>query len=275
MPASWLYGFARGIASLGYTFARRQRRIALESLAIAFGKEKTGQDIARIAKGCFILMAKSAVEILYLLDKPQVLKRQVVLSGREHLERALAKGKGVILVSAHFGNFPLLLGCLSVEGYPVAGIMRPMKDRRTEEFFCRKRQKLNIQTVYSQPRNVCVETTIRLLRKNYLVFIPLDQNFGTAGIFVNFFGTQAATATGPVVLAQRTGASVLPCFIIRQKDDTHRIVFEPELQLAEGLLSEEAIRINIQRLTGIIESYIRRYPEEWGWIHRRWKAKPN
>jgi KDO2-lipid IV(A) lauroyltransferase len=78
-----------------------------------------------------------------------------------------------------------------------------------------------------------------------------------------------------VVLAQRTKATLLPCFILRQPDDTHKIIFEPALDLKEGKDSRETILINIQRLTGIIESYIRRYPVEWGWIHRRWKSKPS
>jgi KDO2-lipid IV(A) lauroyltransferase len=102
-----------------------------------------------------------------------------------------------------------------------------------------------------------------------------EKNFGTGGVFVDFFGRKAATATGPVVLAQRTKAALLPCFIIRQKDDTHRIIFEKPLDLVEGKDAEETITINIQRLTNIIETYIRKYPAEWSWIHRRWKSKPN
>ena len=119
-----------------------------------------------------------------------------------------------------------------------------------------------------------MEDSIRTLRNNGLLFIPLDQNFGTGGIFVNFFGRQAATATGPIVLAQRTQAAILPCFIIRQEDDTHKVVFEPSVTLEEGESGRETLSINIQKLTDIIESYIRRYPAQWGWIHRRWKSKP-
>jgi len=119
-----------------------------------------------------------------------------------------------------------------------------------------------------------VNNTIAALRNNELVFIPIDQNFGTGGVFVNFFARKAATATGPVILAQRTGAAIIPCFIIREPDDKHKIIFEAELELLEGKDPQEAILINIQRLTDIIESYIRRYPAEWGWIHRRWKSKP-
>ncbi|MCX5711240.1 MAG: lysophospholipid acyltransferase family protein [Candidatus Omnitrophica bacterium] len=275
IPARNLYGFARGIAFMGYRFASKQRRIALDSLEIAFGNELTGQKREQIARDSFILMAKSAVELLFLMDRPGLLKKRVFIEGKEHLESALNAGKGVILVSAHFGNFPLLMAKLSLEGYKTAGIMRPMRDTLVEKIFQKKRIRLGIKTIYSQPRNVCVNTTIDVLRNNGLVFIPIDQNFGTAGVFVDFFGSKAATATGPVILAQRTGAKILPCFIIRKSDDTHRLVFEPAITLKQGKDAHETVLINIQKLTDIIESYIRRYPAEWGWIHRRWKSRPN
>lgn len=274
MPRRLLYGFARNIGSLGYYLAARQRKIALESLRIAFGQEKPDSELRQIAKDCFILIAKSAVELIFLMDRPALLRQRVHMAGRDHLDASLSRGKGVILVSAHFGNFPLLLAKLSLEGYKVAGIMRYMRDARVEKIFLAKRQRLGIKTIYSQPRNVCVETTIRSLRNNEIVFIPLDQNFGTGGVYVDFFGKKAATATGPAVLAQRTQAAVIPCFIIRQKDDTHKIILEQAIALEAGKDAEETVTANIQKLTGIIESYIRRYPAEWGWIHKRWKSKP-
>jgi KDO2-lipid IV(A) lauroyltransferase len=153
--------------------------------------------------------------------------------------------------------------------------MRPMRDSRMERLFVAKRRQLKIKTIYSQPRQVCVEDSLRSLRNNELLFLPIDQNFGTGGVFVDFFGRKAATATGPVVLARRTGAALIPCFIVRQKDDRHKIILESPLDLKEGSSPQETVTINIQRLTNIIETYIRRYPAEWGWIHRRWKSKPN
>jgi len=275
MPAKWLYGFAKIVSSLAYRFAIKHKRIALDGLRVAFGGEKSEAELDKIVKDCFDFLAKSAVELMFLMDKPELLKSKVDLVGRENLDNALAKKNGVILVSAHFGNFPLLLGRLAVEGYKSSGIMRPMRDSRVEKIFLEKRNKFGVQTIYSQPRNVCVNETIQALRDNALVFIPIDQNFGTAGVFVNFFGRQAATATGPVIFAQRTKAALVPCFIVRQKDDRHKIIFEPALDLVEGKDAKETILINIQKLTDIIEIYIRRYPAEWGWIHRRWKSQPS
>ena len=274
IPANYLYAFAKKIAALAYFFAKKQRKIALDSLGIAFGKEKSSQEIQSIAKDCFTYIAKSAVELMFFFDKPQALIKRVQIQGRENLDQALACGRGVILVSAHFGNFPLLLGRLAVDGYRVGGIMKPMHDSRMEKIFLKKREKFGVRTIYSQPRKECVNNSISALRNNELIFIPIDQNFGTGGIFVDFFGQKAATATGPVILAQRTKAALIPCFILRQADDHHKIIFEAELKLEEGKDSQETILINIQKLTGIIESYIRKYPAEWGWIHRRWKSKP-
>jgi len=275
LPQRLLYGVAKNFAALGYLFARKHKRIALESLTIAFGQEKTPQQIRQITKDCFTFLAKAGMEIMFLMNRPLLLRRRVELVGKENLDTALAEGKGVILVSAHFGNFPLMLTKLSLDGYKVCGIMRFMRDERAERMFCATRKRVGIKTIYSQPRKECVENSIRTLRNNELLFIPIDQNFGSGGVFVDFFGRKAATAIGPVVLAQRTKATVIPCFIIRQKDDTHKIIFEPPLILEEGETNAETININIQRLTNIIESYIRRYPAEWGWIHRRWKSKPN
>jgi len=275
LPARYIYGFAKSLAAIGYGIVKKQRRTALESLTLAFGQEKSQEEIEKIARDCFSFMAKSGVELLFLMDRPELLKKRVEIVGRNNLDNALSCGKGAILVSAHFGNFPLLMARLALGGYKIAGIMRPMRDDRVEKIFLAKRTRLNIKTIYSQPRNVCVNNTIESLRNNELVFIPIDQNFGTGGIFVDFFGRKAATATGPIVLARRTKAMVLPCFIIRQADDSHRIIFEPALSLEEGKNSQETIAINIQKLTGIIEAYIRKYPAEWGWVHRRWKSKPN
>jgi len=275
IPRPWLYSFAFGLGKFGYAIVTKQKKIARESLRIAFGSDKSDTEIEAIARDSFIYMAKSGIEVMVLLDKPEILKKRVVLVGKENLDNALNAGRGVILVSAHFGNFPLLMARLSLEGYKTNGIMRAMRDLRVEKIFKAKRDKVGVKTIYSVPREACVSETINALRNNELVFIPIDQNFGTAGIFVDFFGAKAATATGPVVLAQRSKAAIIPCFIIRQNDDTHKIIFEPALELIKGSDARETIQINIQRLTNIIESYIRKYPAEWGWVHRRWKSRPN
>lgn len=258
---------------LGFVFFKH-RKVAFAGLESAFGREKSLAERKRIVWGCFVSMAKSAGELFFLLHRSYLARSMVRIKNREVLDKALEAGKGVILVSAHFGNFPLMLVKLSLEGYKTGVIMRPLKESRVDEIFEAERLRLDIEIILSIPRQACVEGAIRSLRNNRALLIPLDQNFGTSGVFVNFFGVKAATATGPVVLAQRTGAAIIPCFIVRQKDDTHDIFFEPPIKLEKGKSEQESITQNIQKITDIIEVYIRKYPSQWSWIHRRWKARP-
>jgi len=269
-----LYFFAEKLGIAMYCLLARHRKVAFEGLSHAFGKTKSPAEIKKIARDCFIYMAKSISELAFAIGRPGFIRLSSGIEGKEHLDQALAKGKGVILVSGHFGNFVLMLAKLSIDGYKTSVIMRPLKNRKIRSLFETDRAKLDINTIDSIPRTACVADTIKALRENRVLLIPLDQNFGTAGVYVDFFGRKAATATGPVVLAQRTGSVILPCFMIRQKDDKHLIVFEPALELINGKDEAETIEKNIQRITNIIESYIRRYPQEWSWIHRRWKSRP-
>jgi KDO2-lipid IV(A) lauroyltransferase len=274
MSRSTAYGLASGAGNLFYVFSRKHRTVAYDGLMQAFDGEKTQKEIREIALDCFVSIAKSATELMFFMDKPVLLRESVEIEGGGSIDKALSEGRGIILVSAHLGNFPLILARLSLEGYNTAVIMRPLKIKAVREVFEPQTAKLNIEAIYSIPRKACVEGAIRSLRNNRLLFIPLDQNFGTAGVYVDFFGRKAATATGPIVLAQRSGALIVPCFIIRQKDDTHKIIFEEPLRLQKQATEKGTIQFNVQKITDIIESYIRKYPAQWSWIHRRWKSRP-
>ncbi len=261
--------------AIGFRCAIRQRKLAVESLGIAFGKEKSGQEIKRITRDCFENFGRGMIELIYFMSHPQMIKDRVTFEGKEHLDEVLRQGKGVIGVSAHFGNFPLMLLRIAQEGYKTNAIIRPARDEKIEKYFLAQRTKLGLNTIYSHPRRECVNNSLKALRNNEFLFIPLDQNFGSGGgVFVDFFGQKAATATGPVVFAMRTGAPLLPIFIVRQKNDHHKIIIDSPLYLIEGKDSEETTLINTARITKVIENYIIQYPQEWGWMHRRWKSRP-
>ncbi|MFA5059509.1 MAG: lysophospholipid acyltransferase family protein [Candidatus Omnitrophota bacterium] len=261
--------------AIGFRCAVRQRRIAAESLQIAFGRQKTQAEIKKITRDCFENFGRGMIELIYFMGHPKMIKQRVQFEGKEYLDAALRQGNGVIAVSAHFGNFPLMLLRFAQEGYKTNAIIRPARDQKIEEYFFALRTKLGLNTIYSHPRKDCVNNSLKVLRNNEFLFIPLDQNFGSAGgVFVDFFGQKAATATGPVIFAMRAGAPLLPIFVIRQKDDTHKIIIDPPLYLQEGKDSADTIFINTARITQVIERYITAYPQEWGWMHRRWKSRP-
>ncbi len=275
VPYSFVHLIAKEVLAIGSQLVIRQRKIARQSLRLAFGDEKDPQEIDRIFHQCFENLGHGLIEIVYGMMNPGVVSKNVYFEGKEHLDEALAKGKGVIAVTAHFGNFPLMMLYCARVGYKTSAIVRTMRDEHLEKFLLKKRSECGLSTIYALPRNKCVSDTFKALKDNNIVFIPMDQNFGTgAGVFVEFFGRKAATATGPVIFAMRSGASILPMFIIRQSDGRHKIVIEKPLVLEEKEDMDRTLVYNIQKITALIEQYVRRYPHEWSWMHRRWKYKP-
>ncbi len=275
LPYSVVKAMTDFILVVGFFFMRSKRAIAQESLDIAFGDSISNQEKKKIIETCFANLGRAAIELMYFTNHPAMIREKVFFEGKERLDNILKQGKGAILVSAHFGNFPLMLLRLVQEGYPTSGIMRPTRDEIIEKDFLAMRNRFGLKTIYSLPRAECVNQSLKVLRNNELLFIPLDQNFGTkGGVFVEFFGQPAATATGPAVFAMRTGAPIVPIFTMRDVDDRHKIIIDEPFYI-EGKEDDEAtILACTVKITQIIERYIRRYPHEWGWMHRRWKTKP-
>ncbi len=274
LPLDWLRVISKTIADIFYVLAKRPRRIAQNSLDLAFGETISKVQKKRIAKDSFRHMLAAGFDLLFCIGHPEYIEKVVDIEGRSYLDNALARNKGVIAVTAHFGNFALMQFKLAKEGYRVNSIIRHMRDLQADKYFLKKRNGIGVKTIYTEPRNVCVMQSIKSLKNNEILFILLDQNFGTGGIFVDFFGRKAATATGPIVLAQRTEAAIIPMFFVHTAKGKHRLIIEREFKLENASGKNEAILLNIQRLTDIIERYIRSYPAEWSWIHRRWKTRP-
>ncbi len=274
LPFWIIRGIATILLAIGFSLILRQKKVARESLKIAFGKEKSKEEVESIMNQCFMNLGWNMVEMIYSLSHAQEVPRHITVEGQQYLDQALAKGRGVVAVTAHFGNFPLMMLYFAVQKYKTNAIIRPARDEKLEEFLLQKRKECGLNTVYAVPRHQCVTEAIKVLRNNEILFVPMDQNFGSSGgIYVDFFGQKAATATGPIVFASRTQAAIVPMFIVRQGRDTHKIIIEKPLELEKGSNDDEMMYKNISKLTNLIEQYIRRYPYEWGWMHRRWKTR--
>lgn len=274
------YGFVRFVTGIliavAFRCVKRQRIIAEESIDIAFGDEKSSEEKKVIIKRCFEHFGNGMTEMFYYLSHPKEVEQKVIFEGKEYLDQACAKNRGVIAVTAHFGNFPLMMLACALKGYKTSSIIRHTRDEELSDYLERRRTQVGLKTIYTKPRQECVSNSLKELRDNGLLFVPIDQNFGSGGgVYVNFFGQKAATATGPAVFAMRTGAVILPMFIVRQKDYTHKIIIEPPIPLEEGSDEKETILETMTKVTNLIEQYIRRYPHEWAWMHRRWKSRPS
>lgn len=263
--------------AIGQPLIKRKKSIVLENLHTAFGGEKTEQEINSILGRYFDTIGFGMIELIYFLDRPEKIIEKVTIEGKENLDEALNKGQGVILLSAHFGDFILMYLRMALAGYKTNCIMRRMKDKQFEEYISDYLNKNGVQKIYSLPHRQCVVHSLKSLHDNQILFILLDQNYGEdGGVFVDFFGRPAATATGPVVFSYRSGAPILPIFIVRDgAAGRHKIIIDLPVTLEVAQDEQSRLVRNTAQLTKIIEGYIRRYPYEWGgWMHRRWKSKP-
>ncbi len=269
----WSYFLGNILGTIAYTTVLRQRKIALESLNIAF-PELSLKKKKKITRKFFVSMAQSSFELLYYLKHTEKLNN-VKIEGREFLDEALEAGKGVILVTAHIGNFPLLSLKLAKSAYKVNFITRPMRDEKAGDYLYNLRENAGVKSIFSYPRRECVINMLKALRNNEIIITQIDQNFGSGGVWVKFFGKLAATPIGPITLSTRTKAKLVPAFIHRTGTGKHCIkIFKAE-PLIEAADKDEMILKNAANLSHIIENWIKDYPEEWGWIHRRWKSEPS
>ena len=272
LPFPLVNGLLKILLSVSFKFTFRLRRIARDSLKIAFKGEKSDEEIEKIIHDCFKTIRKGIIELLYFSRFPERVGTLFTFEGKDHLDAALEKGNGAIMVTAHYGNFPLMMLQLAQSGYKVNVIMRRARDEKIAKVILRIMTQVGVHTIYTHPRRTCVLESLKVLRNNELLFLLMDQHFGSdGGVMVDFFGQKAATAPGAIVIANRTGAPVLPIFNVRQEGNQQKIYIEPEMPLKKCASDEETIRVNVAALTRVIEQYIRRYPHEWGWMHKRWK----
>lgn len=277
MPYGVYRIFAKGLILFGKLVMFNKRKLALQNLKFAFGREKSKDEIRCIAKAYFKNFGRGMVDNIYFADRPELLDQNICIEGQEHLDRALEQGNGAILTGGHFGDFILMYFKLVRAGYKVNVIMRRVRDESFEKFLSEFRQNRGLNAIYDLPAKKCVVQCIKALRNNEVLVILLDQNYGSASrVFVDFFGRKAATATGPMVFSLRTKAPILPIFCLQGDGPMkHKVIVEPPMVIDPGDDPDDQIYRGVAKITKIIEGYIRQYPDQWGgWIHKRWKSKP-
>lgn len=273
LPGFFVLAMGRSTGWLCYVCLRRHRKSAFESLKTAFG-DKTENSL-RIIKNSFIYMGEVLFETLFYSVRKPDSKPLIEIKGIENMQRAAAAGKGVICTTAHMGAFPLIMYALHQHGYEAYNMLRPLRNRFLTDTAARLMSGCGVIPVFSYPRRTAIFESLRALKKNGLLAMVVDQNYGTGGVWVDFFGKLAAAPTGPVVLAQRSGAVILPVYIRRIGPGRHVIVIEEEFKLIEDEDNDKAILLNVAALTKKIQGWIEEEPEAWAWIHKRWKSRPD
>jgi KDO2-lipid IV(A) lauroyltransferase len=272
LPVESLASYGEKLGLLAFHLLRGWRRVAFANLNLAFGKEKNKEEIHWICRELFKNIVRDMLEIYRCPDfKDSYFKTLVRFEGEEHLEHALNQGKGVIALSAHLGNFPLMAARLAAEGYPSSVVTRDPENPKIAKAITSLRGAVGLETIPDQPRMACVSRCFKALKENRILLLHIDQNAPITEAWVDFFGYLVPTFKGPVLFSIRTGAPILPMFMKRNSDNLHKITIHPPFTLNITGNAEQDITSNIARLTKLIEAAIREYPEQWLWIYRRFK----
>lgn len=262
-----------GTGLLAYAFYPRLRRVGMRNLAIAF-PEKTKKDKRKILRQVYRNLGRQLAEFCLF---PRYTKAKVdeiaVYDGFENFAEAENRGKGVLFVTAHFGGWEIGSFVHSLHGHPLNIVIRPLDNPYLNRMVDRYRTSHGNSTF---PKQDFARGLLSSLKRGQTVGILMDTNMTPPqGAFVNFFGVPACTATGLARVALHTDAAVVPGFTLWDKNlRKYRIRFDPAIKLVRTGDDEADAVTNTANFTMVIEDYIRRHPEQWLWVHRRWKTRP-
>lgn len=268
--ALWL---GRRLGSLFYFLDWEHRRVALQNLYIAFGQEKSERVRKAIAKRSFRNVGMMVIEFLRIPGmNTEDFKKKVSFEGLDGALQLLEKKRGGLLLIGHFGNWELMGFMSKVLKTSVLAIGKPIKaNERLYRFISKIREGAGLEVI---PPENATPKVIRALSQNRLVGILIDQRAKRSrGVWADFFGRKVPTTPGLAVMAIRSGAPVVPVFIIRDGFRKHRLLIKEPIELVLTGDMKKDVEINTQRFTDTLEAMIRQYPDQWLWIHRRWERK--
>lgn len=258
---------------LGYLLAKRLRKTARKNLEMAL-PDLSSQRHEEIIKGVFRNFGRLLAEFSYFPKfTPQEIKQVVIYEGLEHYLNAINKGRGVLFLTGHVGAWELSSFAHAVYGYPhnilVRQIDNPYIDKLVDYYRgCKGNKAID--------KNNSVRAILSALKRGEAVGILIDLNtVRNQGVFCDFFGIPACSTTGLATLALRTRAAVVPGFLLWDESlRRHKLHFEPEVELIVTGDQKEDIYQNTAQFNKVIEKIVRLYPEQWMWVHRRWKTRP-
>lgn len=273
IPLTLSLWIGKMLGRLGFYIDRKHREITLNNIKTSFKDKKTSVETTIIAKKVFENLGMNLMEFCRLpWLKNTDLQDYLEVEGFDNFNKAYEKGHGVIFLTGHFGNWEAMAVFYALMGYPVDVVVRDLDSPIIDKFVRWVRTKAGNRIV-SKGRSM--RELLKLLSKGNIAGILLDQNVSwNEGVFVYFFDRLACTNKGAALLAMASKASVVPTFILR-KGKTHKIIIGKELVVNNtGNRTLDQIE-NTARFTKVIEDFARGYPEQWFWLHQRWKSRPD
>jgi len=251
---------------------RYRRKVALENLRRAFGTEKDEAERRRILRGVYRHFGQMIVEFCrFPVLSGRQIERCVAMENPDVLEEAAKGRQGTVLISGHFGNWEMMAAAIVHKGYPMRVLVANQKNAAVGDLMDRFRRCVGVEPIRV---GRSVKNVLRALERGEFVGIISDQNAGRRGIFVDFFGRPTSTPQGPAAIALKRNVPMVLMFALREKEGRHRVIFERFPDPDQFPPGAEGIRAATQLYTRRLEHYIRCHPEQWLWLHRRWKCSP-
>jgi KDO2-lipid IV(A) lauroyltransferase len=272
-PRKAALAFGRGLGRFWGDLDRRHTAIAADNLRRAF-PDWDASRVRRTASDVYAHFGQVLLDVLWMSSRPPQRAPELVesIEGREHVERALAEGRGFVIATAHLGNWELHGLVHGLVFGSIGVVARPLDNPALDARLVASRAAGGNQVIYKQR---ALQQVLRLLRGGRGVAILLDQNTAEGqGVFVDFFGRPASTTTVVAALAAKTGCAIVPAWSRLLPDGRYRLVYRPALRFEPDGDREQGIARLTQRITAVLEDAIREAPEQWLWIHRRWKTQP-
>ncbi|MFZ5907602.1 MAG: lysophospholipid acyltransferase family protein [Nitrospirota bacterium] len=274
MPLSAAQKTGQKLGLLLFSIWRSRREIAVRNLedTIARGSLTVSSSSEEIIRDHFRNLGRSFAEVLKIyFGFGERLIRSVAIEGIEHFQKARAKGKGVLFITGHCGNWELLAITASMRVTPIAPVARRINNPYINSLVEKVRRRYGNRVIYKQG---ALRRVMQEVKKNGSVGILMDQAvIPEEGYIIDFLGRGAWTTKMPALIARKTGAAVIPAFIHRT-DKGHVIRIYPAVELSANSDKDQALIEDTRQFSSFIETYIREHPAEWLWIHRRWKRVP-
>ena len=273
VPRRLALALGEGIGLVAFSLARRDRRRALAHLRLAFGRTRSGRELARIARAAARNLGRSLVETMRLPAMTEdEIESLVDADSFAPAEEVLARGRGMIALTAHLGAWEAGGAYLAIRlGKPLHAVARRLYFRPYNDLLVEIRKSAGIEVVY-QDRGA--RPLLDVLRRNGALVVLADQDVPSLdGVFVDFFGRPAWTPTGPAALARASGAGIVPIFMT-WKGRRHHLHVLPEVKLVRTHDRQADALKDTRAWSQAIEQVIRRHPEQWVWFHRRWRTRP-
>lgn len=273
MPRAAAVATGRGMARIAYLFGGRLRRTGTRNLELAF-PELSERERLHILRGSFQNLGRLLGEFSQLnRTTPEKLQRFITCEGLENLEAAQRRGHGVILFTGHLGAWELSSFALSAFGFPMSFLVRRIDNPKVETLAERTRTRFGNRSI---DKRAAARPMLRILREGGTLGLLVDLNtLPHEGVFVDFFGIPASTTASLATLALHTEAAVLPVFVPWDKDQQRFVLrIDPPLEIESTGDKDRDVRQLTAQFTSVIEDYVRRFPEQWLWIHKRWNTRP-